>query len=81
MKEFDIKINLAEYEVEFLKEKFSEKIRIPLDGYHSAAISLSHKGLIASTDLNEEGKKTKNTYLYTTEIGNEIIKQIAKSRK
>lgn len=73
----DLTISLHNLELEFMKAFKDKGEWIALDFYHSATISLCHKGLLATTDLRKkDGVKTNKLFLYMTELGKELYDKI-----
>lgn len=77
----NLDIELNDAEVDYIMYNFSDKERIELNGYHSCAISLCHIGLITTTDLDEDGKKTQKIFLYKSAIGRLVVNYLKNKDK
>jgi hypothetical protein len=71
----NINLELSDEEIKYLKW-FKTQKRPILYGYHPIVYRLEYLGILLTTDLEDDGKRTDKTYILPSGIGKIIIEML-----
>lgn len=70
--QYDLKLDINDEEIRYLKW-FKTKNRPAMNGYHPIVFHLEYLGILSTTNLEDDGKYSENTYILPTGIGKMIL--------
>jgi hypothetical protein len=71
----NINLELGDEEIKYLKW-FKTENRPILNGYHPIVYHLEYLGILLTTELEENGKHSNNTYILPSGIGKMILEML-----
>lgn len=72
---YETKIELGDEEIKYLNW-FKTQNRPIMNGYHSIVWHLEYLGILLTTNLEEDGKCSDNTYIIPSGIGKMILEML-----